>query len=226
MSVRDIFRGPAKTLLAAVGWQRAAIKHMREPLPLFVQQPNEVPAGLKIHIGAGEINLQGWINVDARPLPHIHALTTSLALNEFSDGAVAAIYMCHVLEHVSFDEARQLVSAFHTKLVAGGVLIISVPDFDALVRLYHASNDDLDSIKHPLMGGQGYEYNFHKSVYNHAALERLLHECGFADVARWRTDIEFGDDLGDWSSKTMKAGNGEIVPVSLNLKARKVGRRT
>lgn len=173
-----------------------------------------LPNGLKVHLGAGDINLQGWVNVDARAFGHIHAHTASLELAEFSDGAVSAIYLCHVLEHLSFDEVDALLKTWKRKLTAGGVLFISVPDFDAIVRIYQSSGHDLDSIKHPLMGGQGYEYNFHKSVYNQGALTRVLEGAGFTRVEPWETTREFGRDLGDWSSRSISG-----VPISLNLKA-------
>src|SRR4029077_18055424 len=124
---------------------KSAIQNARKPVPIYPTATPSAHKGLKIHLGAGEINLQGWINVDARPLAHIHAQTSSLALAEFVDGAVGTIYMCHVLEHLSFDEVKALLHALSTKLGDGGVIMISVPDFDALVRIYAASGNDLDA---------------------------------------------------------------------------------
>ena len=34
--------------------------------------PKNNTDGLKVHLGSGEINLQGWINVDARKFKHTH----------------------------------------------------------------------------------------------------------------------------------------------------------
>ena len=219
--IKELIRTPAKWLMSAIRWQKSALQNTGKPVPIFAAVNPSAAKGLKIHLGAGEINLQGWINVDARPLPHIHAQTSSLALAEFADGAVGAIYMCHVLEHLSFDESTALIQALHGKLADGGAIMISVPDFDAIVRIYAASGNDLETIKHPLMGGQGYEYNFHKSVYNRAALEKLLIQCGFDDPSPWETVREFGCEIGDWSSVMVKMGNGETVSISLNVKARK-----
>jgi len=213
VGLKTLVLGPAKSILAAARWQKAALTNASEPVPIFTTMRTELPNGLKVHLGAGDINLQGWVNVDARAFGHIHARTASLELAEFTDGAVSAIYLCHVLEHLSFDEVDALVRVWHRKLAPGGVLFVSVPDFDAIVRIYQSAGNDLDAIKHPLMGGQGYEYNFHKSVYNERALARVLEAGGFRHVERWDTAREFGSDLGDWSSRSV-AG----VPISLNLK--------
>ncbi|MBZ5560677.1 MAG: methyltransferase domain-containing protein [Acidobacteriia bacterium] len=187
-------------------WQRAAMLNFRRPVPVYPAAP---PAGLKVHVGPAEINLQGWVNVDARAFPHVHVQTSSLALSEFTDGAVSRIYICHVLEHFSFADAEDLLATFYRKLAPGGVLLVSVPDFDAIVRIYTDARRNLDSIKYTLMGGQTYDENFHKSVYNHDSLKALLEAHGYGGVARWTTDEEFGGSINDWSSSDL----------SLNLKA-------
>lgn len=225
-SVKDLVRKPVKALLGALRWQKSALVNAGKPVPIFATMAAAVPKGLRVHLGAGEINLQGWVNIDARDFGHIHSQTTSLDLHEFADGAVSIIYTCHVLEHLSFDAASALLRALHKKLADGGMILIAVPDFDAIVRIYRASGGDLDTVKHPLMGGQGYEYNFHKSVYNHRALERLLQECGYRDVMPWQTESEFGCALGDWSSATVKMADGDTVALSLNLKATKFAGRS
>lgn len=212
-------REPAHRVLRMVRWQKAALANSHEPVPIYPPRSGET--GMRVHLGAGEINLQGWVNVDARPFAHIHATTTSLALPEFVDGTVRAIYICHVLEHLSFAEVTELLGVFRRKLAIGGRLIVAVPDFDALVTAYLESGRNLDTIKHPLMGGQGYEYNFHRSVYTRGALEQLLSESGFGQIQPWITEEEFGQKLGDWSSATIDAG-GQAIPLSLNLKAARI----
>lgn len=183
--------------------------------PLY---PDVRSSGLKIHLGAGPINIQGWINIDARGDSHIHLQSNGFDLKEFADGAVSEIYMCHVLEHFSFEETKKVLKTMHGKLKTGGVLRLSVPDFDQLVAIYHASGNDLELIKMALMGGQDYEYNFHKGVFNKTLLSNLLIFCGFDGVQAWSTLEDFGIDLDDWSNKSFETPAGDI-PVSLNIKA-------
>lgn len=175
-------------------------------------------SGLRVHLGAGPINLQGWVNIDAREAPHIHLIANNFDLVEFADGTVAEIYLCHVLEHFSFEESEQLLRNFRKKLKPGGTLRISVPHFDHLVAIYQANSNNLEIVKRALMGGQDYEYNFHKSIYNKALLSRLMLACGYANPQEWTTAGEFGADLGDWSNKNFDTPAGSF-PVSLNIKA-------
>ena len=215
----DWFGGPIRKVLRLAQWQQAAFANLDKAPPIY---PAHSSSSIRVHLGAGEINLQGWININARAFAHIHAQTTSLALAEFADGAVSAIYICHVLEHLSFAEGRALLLALHHKLADGGALIIAVPDFDALVTAYLGAERNFDAIKFPLMGGQGYEYNFHRAMYTRGSLASLLTECGYANPEPWQTKAEFGTDLGDWSSATIQAGASGAIPLSLNLKAMKL----
>ncbi len=192
------------------------LKH-GESRPIYAKNDD---GGLKIHLGAGPINIQGWVSIDARHASHIHLQSEGFALDEFADGAISEIYMCHVLEHFSFEEIKAILRNLHKKLKVGGLLRLSVPDFDSLVTVYHANGNNLELIKLALMGGQDYAHNFHKSVFNRVTLSRLLVEHGFIHAETWETYAEFGVHIGDWSEANFSTPKGEI-PISLNLKARK-----
>jgi len=197
---------------------RQASANIDKPAPIYT---NLVSNGLKVHLGAGPINIQGWINIDAREAPHVHIVTEVLELNEFSNESISEIYMCHVLEHFSLQEVDSLVANFHEKLTKGGILRLSVPDFDKLVTVYQAEENDLSTIKMALMGGQDYEFNFHKAVFNEKSLRDTLTSAGYGDVQLWETEEDFGIDLGDWSNKEFVTARGNF-PISLNIKATKV----
>lgn len=192
----------------------------REPKVDNPIYPNVRGSGLRIHLGAGPINIQGWINIDARDGSHIHLQSNRFDLKEFTAGGVSEIYMCHVLEHFSFEEVKTVLKTLHFKLRVGGVLRLSVPDFDQLIAIYQATGSDLELIKRALMGGQEYEYNFHKTVFNKSLLSDLLISCGFCHIQSWNTQDDFGIDLNDWSNKGFATPRGNIL-VSLNLKAMK-----
>lgn len=175
-------------------------------------------SGLKLHIGPGPINIQGWINIDARGFNHIHLVTDDLELKEFNDNSVAEIYLCHVLEHLSFAEAQRVMDIFFKKLKKGGVLRISVPNFESMIDIYLRNLNDLEAIKFALMGGQDHPYNFHKSVFDDRSMRKMFERSGFQVIGEWSTIEDFGVDLGDWSSVTF-AAPGKCIPISLNLKA-------
>ena len=170
----------------------------------------------RIHIGCGPINMEGWINIDARNAAHVHINTDVLDLKDFAVNSVGEIYLCHVLEHFSFDEVQSLLKAFRQKLQPGGLLRLSVPDFNLMAVSYLENKVPLQSLKYALMGGQDYQYNFHKSIYDYKTLTQVLSEAGFNSFQSYDTVQDFGLDLGDWST-------GKIAgqPVSLNVKAKK-----
>lgn len=192
------------------------ITNIKKPDVIYA---TKISNGLKVHLGAGPVNIQGWINVDARGYDHTHLVAKDFGLAEFSDGSISEIYMCHVLEHFSFAEAESILRHFKRKLCVGGIIRISVPSFDQLVAVYLDGNNNLDLIKLALMGGQDYEFNFHKSIYNYLSLMELLEVCGYMDVKSWDTIADFGVDLGDWSNKSFPSSKGPLM-ISLNLKGK------
>lgn len=195
-----------------------AFKNSDKPEAIYPK--NQMNGKIKIHFGSGEINLQGWINVDARAFEHVHIVSDKINLIQFTDGSVDEIYLCHVLEHVSFEDTDLFLQSVLKKLKNGGLLRISVPSFDSIIQIYENNNRELDSVKFALMGGQDYEYNFHKSVYNYNTLSALLESCGFTNVQTWNTKLDFGVSLGDWSDRNFSSKIGPIS-ISLNVKATK-----
>jgi predicted SAM-dependent methyltransferase len=197
------------------------ISHLRsfgnDGTPIF---PRVTQDGPRINFGSGNINLQGWINIDARNLPHVHIVETTFELNEFSENSISEIYLCHVLEHFSFSDVSVLLKMLSKKLKSGGIVRISVPSFDSIVKIYSKNSFNIKIVKNALMGGQDYDYNYHKSIFNKKYLTELLLDSGYDRVEEWETLEDFGVDLGDWSNKSYLTDVG-LVPISLNLKARK-----
>ena len=185
-----------------------------EPLTIYTNSDQNGP---KIHLGSGEINLQGWINVDARRFKHTHIVDQDFQMKEFKDDSVSEIYLCHVLEHFSFNDANLLIQKFYKKLKKNGILRISVPDFSQLKKIYEEKND-LHTIKFALMGGQNYENDFHKSIYDKKNLSDILKKNHFKDVEYWDSEKDFGTKFDDWSDGIYSI-NGKNFKVSLNLKA-------
>lgn len=166
-----------------------------------------------VHLGCGDINLEGWINVDARKADHVHILTDQITLDQFGDDSVGVIYLSHMLEHFDFKEVETLLEIFYRKLKIGGVLLIAVPDFAAISDLYSVERS-LDLLEKALMGGQDYQYNYHKSVYDLGLLKRKLLKAGFTKAEQYSTLEEFGQDIGDFSTYHI---NNKLI--SLNVRA-------
>ena len=207
----------ASTLFTKIKYQLMRNNHSERSKPIYSSVTCD---GMKLHLGSGGINLQGWVNIDARMFDHTHLVTNTLDLKEFSENSISQIYMCHILEHFSFSDVHRVLAKLRTKLRQGGLLRISVPSFDSIVQIYNNNNFDIDLVKFAIMGGQEYEHNFHKSIFNKKSLTNLLDKHGFFNVEEWSTLEDFGVELGDWSSKALD-GDKTNIPISLNLKAQK-----
>ncbi len=196
-------------------WLKLIKNNFDQPLPIFTKNSD----GLKVHLGSGEINLQGWINIDANQNTHIHMIDKNFKLNNLKDETISEFYLCHVLEHFSFTESIELIKKIQQKLKKNGVIRISVPDFQKLSSIY-SLNSNLDQIKFALMGGQKDNYDYHKSIYDHPGLTKILEDCKFGEISEWNYE-DFGVKIGDWSEGYYKVQNKKIE-ISLNLKGIKL----
>jgi hypothetical protein len=100
----------------------------------------------------------------------------------------------------------------------GGILRLSVPDFDRLLCIYNAMDKDIDAIHNQLMGGQDNQYNIHYTVFTEKSMHSLLKEIGFGEVQPW--DAWKCDEfkVTDRAIRKMDM-NGVKHPISLNLDA-------
>lgn len=162
---------------------------------------------LNLHLGCGKINHPQFVNIDALPAPHIHYIRNLSDSVPFDTETVDLIYSCHCLEHFSHTEIPQVLSEWFRVLKVGGVLRLSVPNFDYLVELYQKNNYDVNTIILPLMGAQNHQYNYHKTIFNEQSLTQLLEKTGFKKVQSWQAGKCELTTFKDWSSN----------PLSLNL---------
>lgn len=180
--------------------------------------PKNADGKILVHIGCGELNDSRYINIDARSMPHVHYVTQSLELNQFSPGSVDLIYACHVLEHLSHRNIFSILSNWFSCLKPGGILRLAVPNFDAIIEIYQDQGKNIDTIKLPLLGGQEYDFNYHKSVFNHRYLYDLLKNCGFIIIKEWDPKSAPYYSFDDWAGRAFIAG-GKEYQLSLNLEA-------
>lgn len=181
--------------------------------------PRGADGKVLLHIGCGGINAPGFINLDARPQPHVHIVTTNLfKLSMIPNDAMDFIYMSHVLEHVSHRETVVTLREMRRILRVGGVLRVSVPDFDHVLTIYQATAHDISAIEQPLMGGQDYPFNYHYTVFNEAHLRSAMLSSGFMETREWDPDNCEHHDFEDWASKTIPF-DGREFQISLNIEA-------
>lgn len=185
--------------------------------PKFPQRPD----GRKlVHLGCGEIDHPQFINVDALRRHHVHYVHTVERLPMFTDNSVDLIYCCHCLEHLSHLEVPGVLTEWARVIKPGGTLRISVPDFDKILAIYQDTGKDMREIQAVLMGGQDYQYNFHKVAFSHSYLKGLMEKAGFTSVCIWEPGSDDLKTFNDWSGRPLKV-NGKPYPISLNLEGTK-----
>jgi hypothetical protein len=142
----------------------AGMSEVARPLPA---------EGLQLHLGSGPYAQPGWIGVDkslvatvSRVRPLVWLLAKAGILTEqqratrwpkeivrmdltkrfiWDDDSVRAIYSSHMFEHLSRDEARQVLEGCRRVLAPGGVLRIVLPNLNGAVRHYLEAKEAGDS---------------------------------------------------------------------------------
>ena len=180
--------------------------------------PDNPDGSMNIHLGCGSINHPAFVNIDGIPAQHIHYVRRINKLSPFRDSSVDLIYACHCLEHFSHKQILKVLKEWHRVLKKGGVLRVSVPDFDSMVDLYLATGRDIQYVLAPLMGGQGAKYNHHMTLFNEASLSRLIIDAGFTKVQKWVPGSSEMTTFDDWSGRIILFDD-RTFPISLNLEA-------
>jgi predicted SAM-dependent methyltransferase len=186
----------------------------------FIVHPRPIASVEKVllHVGCGLINDPDFINIDAYPYPHVHCVRDIRSPRMWNDGGADLIYACHVFEHLERSALHTVLRNWYRFLKPGGVLRLSVPNFDAVLRIYELSGRDVSEIAPPLMGGQLNALDFHHSIFNRAYLQNLLIDAGFRQVRDWDPMNGAHHNFNDWADFRWSIGD-EKVPVSLNLEA-------
>lgn len=175
------------------------------------KKPKNDDGEILVHLGCGWSNNEKFINIDATPLPHVHYVRDIRNLSVLPNDYADLLYSSHALEHISHIELPKTLNEWARVIKKGGRIRLAVPDFDIILKMYNDSHNDINAIKDPLMGGQDYMYNFHKSIFNIEYLSKLLTQAGFSNIKVWDAHIDnYG--FNDFAKK---------FKGSLNLEAEK-----
>jgi SAM-dependent methyltransferase len=145
---------------------------------------------LRLHLGCGPIRAPEFCNVDLLPSAATDVVDDVSTLVKFRDNSVSEIYACHVLEHFGHDAIPSILNRWKDVLEPGGILRISVPDMDRIVKIYM---DNFAHFQIPgntpwiglIWGGQTTHYDFHKTGFNPCWLRYLLTSSGFVECQEY-----------------------------------------
>lgn len=137
----------------------------------------------KLHLGCGDLELPGWINLDALPYPAVDRvvdLTRGLPYT-----GVSHIFAEHFVEHLAPDESLALFRECRKALSEDGVLRLSTPNLDWVLETHYrpdkwdaspAAVDECFALNKAFHGWG------HKFLFNRQTLDAFLREAGFAEV--------------------------------------------
>ena len=172
---------------------------------------------MKLHLGCGDIRLDGWLNVDVRADTRADVQCDLTDLSPVcGPGEATAVYACHVLEHFGFNgvspSASDVLRHWVSRLASSGEIFISVPDLQRVGAAIAATQETYEQwcFMKCLYGGCEYPQNRHFVGFTRNLLFEQMTACGLVDVGEFEP---FAED----TSKFVLHG----CAVSLNLKGRK-----
>jgi hypothetical protein len=157
-----------------------------------------VDPGVRLNIGGGEIEIQGYTNIDRKNGKEAHPLP------DYADSTVDEIYASHVLEHFGREQLIPVLQEWFRVLKPGGRIRIAVPDLGYICRAYVEEQQNVDVLGY-LVGGQTHADDFHKNMFDEYGLRCALALAGFVCMHKWKAEYPDCSQL----------------PVSLNVGAYK-----
>ena len=150
--------------------------------------PDPFAGQTRLHLGCGTNILSGWANIDSSGQSEVVKwdLTQRLPVQP---GTVQFIFNEHFIEHITRQQAVDLLYDCHRLLAPGGVLRISTPCLRKLIDEYlqGRTTEWIDVQWQPAtacqMMNEGMRSWGHQFLYDTYELKSILRDCGFREVA-------------------------------------------
>lgn len=165
----------------------------------FLFQENLISKYGKIHIGCGDIKLDGFINIDFRATKATDLVQDCTDLSIFPDRSIRFVYAHAFLEHLKKDKRLEFLKNVNRILTGGGqVMILAIPDFEAIAKLYLQKKLKIEGGKSDLYNAYRYTHGdpeqhpkwwmeqLHKSLFDKDLLTALLQKSGFSKFMIFR----------------------------------------
>lgn len=136
---------------------------------------------VRLHIGAGDKRLDGWVNVDLKRLPGVDVVADVTKGLRFKN--VEAIFAEHFLEHLFISDALSFLLEAHRVLAPTGRLRLSTPNLDWVwLTHYHLKAPAAEKQLQAVRLNRAFRAWGHQFVWNREILAETLRACGFTDV--------------------------------------------
>jgi len=154
----------------------------------------------KLHIGAGDGALAGWLNTDIDPGADDIFFLDATKPFPFAGNTFDYVYSEHMIEHISRREAGFMLSECRRILKPTGTIRTATPDLQIIAGLYSGNGDPdrhrymkwvTDKLTNNMTDYQpGFVinqafYNWgHQFLYDEELLGKALRVAGFTDIRR------------------------------------------
>lgn len=159
-----------------------------------------------LHIGCGPHCLSGWLNTDInRVLSNVYYLDATRKF-PFENETFDFVFSEHLIEHLGFQGAKNMLCEAFRILKPGGVLRIATPDIQFLFELYQHREDPkvksylawsasafypdvYDYFKENISFSSPFIISYffrnwgHQAIFDQETLSYMLRESGFSHVA-------------------------------------------
>jgi len=138
----------------------------------------------RLHIGCGPQAFEGWTNVDLQNYEGVDLVHDVREGLPFRD--VRYLFAEHFLEHLTYDEGLRFLKECRASLAADGVLRLSTPNLDWVVRTQYTlgpSPDAEEALQACFALNRSFRGWGHHFLYNAATLTATLQAAGFAEVS-------------------------------------------
>lgn len=197
-----------------------------------------------LQIGAGSHHLDGWLATDLVPTDFQTVFMNAVNPFPFQNGAFQYVVAEHIIEHLTFSDAVEMLKECHRVLAADGILRVSTPNIlllkslmsppltPALERYVSWSNRSFDgscdprSVAH-VVNRLHHEWG-HRFLYDPETLIATVQQAGFTDVVRVDPNesrhpalrdidshaLEIGDEFNQLESLIIEAGKCQLTPLA------------
>ena len=149
---------------------------------------------LKVSVGAGSIQIPGWLNTDIDTLDILKQRDWK---RQFKHNTIDVVLAEHVWEHLTPEDGLLAAKNCFEFLKPGGHLRLAVPDG------FHPRPEYIEAVK---PGGTGDGAMDHKILYDHESMAEMLGQAGFEPRL-----LEYFDRDGAFHQSAWDADLGPIL---------------
>jgi predicted SAM-dependent methyltransferase len=188
-----------------------------------------------LHLGCGPHLLPGWLNSDVHALRRDVVAVDATKRFPFANDVFNYVFTEHMIEHLSFDQARNVLAESFRVLKPGGRIRVSTPDLAFLISLTesHLTKEKAAYIEwsckqylnSPLVNAAVVINNFvrnwgHQFIFDKETMAWALEEAGFQRVAFFEIHSSETSDLSCLENAD-RLPNGFVAMESMCAEASK-----